>query len=326
MIRDNPTLQDLYNASVLLQFLPKFRPLMWLMGKNGREAARLTTLVPSMVRDVREAITIPDRFNASFASRGWVAYWGLGIAAARGALEISDEGDIDAAEQFLADYYDRDVLEEGIASACASSIAFGKRERLLRKAMEDHLEGRYHASVPVVLAQIDGIAIDLTGRYFFANRRIYTDHADHMTAVDTIAGHPSGLRALAEVLGEYRGQTTAQPLVTPYRHGVAHGRDLEYDTKLVSSKCFAALLAVAEWAEKVERGKQFESPELVWPDIDKLSSEDMWRELRAAWWATYDAEKRRYMRWRRPGQEPRRMARERSIIDRINERYGITPR
>ena len=294
MIRDNPSMVDLRRFSESYPTIWRLRPFLMLLGEKGREVARaLGHLRPEMMRDLHDAIEIPDGFNSAFAPRGWVAYWGLGADVMRRALDIAGAGELDAAERFLTDYYDAAALEYHLPAALKAEVV-RRRERLLRKAAEDHLEGRYHASVPVVLAQIDGIAIDLTGTYFFAPPRMYARQSGHMVAADTFAGHPSGLRALAAVLGAYRAETTTQPLGTPYRHGVAHGRDLAYDTKTVSSKSFAALFAVAEWARKVEKGEHDKAHPPALPDFANFTMVDLWPDLKGI----YHAERQRYICWR----------------------------
>ncbi|MDP9379591.1 MAG: hypothetical protein M3Q29_05465 [Chloroflexota bacterium] len=319
MIRDNPTLVDVYRMSEAFPIIWKLRPLLLLFGKTGREAVEaLDQLRPEVVREIREALDVPDRFNSAFSSRGWVAYWGLGAVVMQRALDLANEGDIDAAEEFLADYYDRDSLEYHFEIA-RESEAVRNRQRLLRKAMEDHLEGRYHASVPVVLAQIDGIAIDLTGSYFFSRSRFYSDHPDHMVAADSFAGHPSGLRVLAAVLGRYRGETTMLPLDTPYRHGVLHGRDLEYDTKLVSSKSFAALFAVAEWARKAERGELTTAVSPAWPDAAELTPAAAWREIKGL----FHSVKQLWISRRTGRPFQRTPAMRATFADRIMSQYGV---
>ncbi len=297
----------------------KARPLIRLFGDTGRQAAdALDQLRPAVVKDLRAALDVPDEFNAIFASRGWVAYWGLGADVMRRAIEFAQAGDLEGAEAFLADYHDRDALEYHLTPALDTRVV-GKREHLLRKAIEDHIEARYHASVPVVLAQLDGIAIDLTGRYFFARPTFYGQHPEHMVAADTFAGHPSGLRVLATVLGAYRAETTTTPLDTPYRHGILHGRDLGYDTKLASSKSFAALFAVAEWAGKAERGQLDAALPPAWPDLNRLDLADLWLQVRGL----YDMKKQQYIRRRTGRPIQRTPAMRATYAERIPTRLGI---
>jgi hypothetical protein len=92
-----------------------------------------------------------------------------------------------------------------------------------------------------VLAQIDGIFIDMTGKpvkYFF--------NPDNPNLVDevTLAGHPLGLKALSKLMSEEARKTVVSDKLT--RQGILHGRVLAYDTLRNSTKAFVALLAVIE--------------------------------------------------------------------------------
>jgi hypothetical protein len=119
-----------------------------------------------------------------------------------------------------------------------------ERERLLRKALEHHEAGRYDASVPLVLAQMDGIVIDLTGNQW---RNFFKDGGKYVVDEETLAGHPdSGLKAIATLMSGPAITTAASGKLT--RHGILHGRELGYDTLLNSTKAFAALFALIEWA------------------------------------------------------------------------------
>ena len=59
------------------------------------------------------------------------------------------------------------VVDDGFYGAIRGVRRGETRKVLLLAAIEDHREGRYHASVPVALAQLDGIASDLTSAKFF---------------------------------------------------------------------------------------------------------------------------------------------------------------
>ncbi len=322
MIRDNPTFQDLRNISESFPYIWRLRPLLPLFGKPGRELLQaLEQFRPEMMRELRDALDVPDQFNAVFGPRGWVAYLGLGADVMRHALRLADAGEIAAAEGFLTGYYSRQVLEGNLDDACESTEAFRRRERLLRLAIEDHLAGRYHASIHVVLSHIDGIAIDLAGRPFYHRQDFYADYPEHMAAADTVAGHPTGLRVLAAVMGAYRRETTTTPLDIPYRHGVEHGRDLAYDTEIASAKAFGALFALAEWASKAERDQLDKLVPPAWPDPNNLTPLDLWRELKAL----YHAQKQLYFRKRTGRPFQRTAAMRESYVDRIYVRYGVEP-
>jgi len=139
--------------------------------------------------------------------------------------------------------------------------AFRPRERLARLALEDYLQDRYHACVPVLLLIIDGFVNDVSrSKGFFAES---TD----LTAWDSIAAHDRGLQTLAELWRRARKKTTTESITVPYRHGILHGRDLGYDNRLVAAKLWAALFALREWAIAVRDNRLEEPPPEPQPSL-----------------------------------------------------------
>lgn len=146
-----------------------------------------------------------------------------------------------------------DVLAARIATLGAGDattrVAGAGRARLVKLALEHHRNGAYEASIPVLLAQIDGITRDATatqdrpkGRSFFSK----PNSDDAFVDDATIAGMTIGLPAV-------RGWFSTDELISgPHgggsRHGILHGRDVAYDTVTTSAKCVALLVAVWEWA------------------------------------------------------------------------------
>lgn len=124
---------------------------------------------------------------------------------------------------------------------------FGQRRRLLDKAKDHHIHRRYDASVPILLAQIEGLVVDLSdGKTFFSKSRTRKAPVD---APGILAGIEHGLPALRDLFSE--GVTTTGSEGRLSRHGILHGRELAYDTELVSSKCWSLLAVVAEWGRLV---------------------------------------------------------------------------
>ena len=207
-----------------------------------------------------------------FTERGWVISSFVPTDAYGEAIELRRSGasdqDIDDA---LTDVWNTpggplEILAArlkilGAADPALAAIA-AQRARLVERAWAHHQAGAYEASIPIVLAQIDGVTHDATtsldrpkGRTFFSKTNAQADVLDDAT----VAGIDYGLTAVrhwfsaeVEVSGGHGGGS---------RHGVLHGRDVTYDTKANSTRCFVLLLAVWEWANRrlageAERRKQ----------------------------------------------------------------------
>lgn len=135
-----------------------------------------------------------------------------------------------AAEAYLVDYFNADEIHRQLRLLNGVG-AFRSRMRLAQLAADDHAAGRYHASVPVVLALIDGLVSEVN-----ENQRGFFAADVDLRAWDSIAAHDKGLNAIARIFQKTQRKTTTEPISVPYRHGILHGRDLGYDNQLVATK------------------------------------------------------------------------------------------
>ena len=287
-IRDNPSQKADLAVAWIVEWVVRNRRfaifLTRLLGAAGRETREML-LDPELMGRVeaglplmREQVSLPDRFNALLGSRGWATFEDMDAAVAREAVLLAEADDLEGAEGVLVRHFNAETLRKGIERLCAQLPEFRTRRTLLFAAVEDHHEGRYHASVPVALAQLDGIALDLTGHSFF----MPVNRTGHLIVRDSISGHPSGLAALAVTMSRKRGQTTAFAVGVPYRHGVMHGRDLGYANQTASIKSLAALLALGSWALERDRNGRDTEPPFVPFDPDGIRLRDLARAWRLA--------------------------------------------
>lgn len=168
------------------------------------------------------------------------------------------------AEDFLTDSYDETTLNQGILRLKGNDH-FQKRIRLIELAKDDYLSNRYHACIPLLLSLIDGLVNDVSKHVgFFAN------NVD-LTAWDCIAAHESGLQALTSLLNKGRNKTNEDTISIPYRNGILHGRELNFDNKTVATKCWVALFAIRDWAEAIDSGKKDPQPkeDITWEKTSK---------------------------------------------------------
>ncbi len=256
-IQDIPRIKSLVEQLRFLklgnQAFPLVKPLLKLVGVSTEQMESALAEVDTLEKKIALLAALPDRFNRLFASRGWIAYDMFNVDVAQSTVEKAEAGDIDGAETDLIEYYDAEHIHWHLRMMQAVQ-AFCPRLSLLEKALEDYLQGRYHASVPIVLMQLDGLVSDVGKK----NSGFFREEA-YLVAWDSIAAHSTGLAALAKLLGKERRRRTTETLTIPYRHGILHGHDLSYGNKMVAAKAWAALFAVREWAYKVEQ-KEVEAP------------------------------------------------------------------
>jgi len=125
------------------------------------------------------------------------------------------------------------------------------RVTIMEKAIAYHSAGAYDASIPILLAQIEGLSFDLTGKAFFT----YTNQDSYLDDT-TLAGMEANLPVVRKVFSEQVNETGWFGKVS--RHGVLHGRDLGYATRTNSTKTIVLLAALAEYFPKIanDLGKQ----------------------------------------------------------------------
>lgn len=256
--------------------LPFASPFLSLLGVNTKEMKKAFADFDKLEEQFLDLSEFPDKFNDVFSSRGWIIYDNFNLEIAKEAVEIA-ETDIDAAEQFLVDYYTPENVQF-LLRMMQGVEAFRPRMELAELAFIDYKEERYHASVPVILALMDGLVNELNKTQ---NLAMSADDSD-LKAWDSITAHEKGLNALKEVLFKTRKTTRTEKITIPYRHGILHGMDLGYANKIVAAKTWAALFAVRDWAEKVTRKELIEpppKPETTWGELfQTIKDHNDWKQ------------------------------------------------
>jgi hypothetical protein len=199
-----------------------------------------------------ENSSISDRFNDIFSRLGWIYYKSFDLNIASNAIIKAESNDFNGAEEDLIKYYDKDRIKYNLQEL-GELKTFRLRLPLAQKALIDYEEGRYHSSVPVVLALLDGM---ITEAYLNAGGdRLNASAEDiNVNAWNSIANHSKALKSQVGILKKGRYKTVIEQIDKPYRHGILHGMDLGYDNKTVAAKAWAALFAIRDWVEKAETG------------------------------------------------------------------------
>ena len=236
-ISDNPHLQSLNTDTNSLEQLERFLRVL---------NVGLDLSIWELSQKARGVTTIGDRFNDIFSKHGWIATEDMSVPIMEQAIKLFTENGLEEAENFLCASFDEAYFSLHSHRMRAIWVWSENRSRLVELAFIDHEQGRHHASIPVVLAQIDGLSFDTNKGSFF-------DKKSALIINDSIAAHELGLRKLSNTTSEPRTKTSSNPLNFPYRHGILHGRELAYDNKLVSTKCFFILFAMRSWALKCQQ-------------------------------------------------------------------------
>ena len=151
----------------------------------------------------------------------------------------------DVLDQYMIEHLQEDwkAVSESVISS------YPERREILECAFQLHLEGRYIAAIPLMLAQADGICAQALGAHLF------TDKDDRKAKLTEMASNADTfIGVLLEILGlrtqfsaGINKHSPARKALAPNRNGILHGshRHLDYGTKVNSLKTFSLLAFVA---------------------------------------------------------------------------------
>lgn len=220
--------------------------------------------------------------------RGWaINRMAHTVMAEAASLIVNDRGN--EADALLSDQWDRRLVRWAHASVSTFGSAhapynelFVHRARLLQVAEDHYLAGRYDAVVMTLLAQIEGITLDVTEKKkFFSRSGPYSAQIYNETL---LAALPATMDVLRKVYGETVDVTEASGRLS--RHGIVHGRELAYDTKIIAAKLWSLLGAVVEWAKPIadnigkQRRRELEDANAGSDELDQHGRRVDQREIR----------------------------------------------
>ena len=192
---------------------------------------------------------------AILARNGWfISWWHTPVTDLAAMADLFSSGDSERGHNILCSHFAE------LAGEIRTDLLdrFPTRKAILEKAFSAHAGGDYELSVPVFLAQADGIAKEVLGVSVYSRR---TDFRKQMAEV--IEGFATGgfeepmLRLALEDLpltASTNSPSYCQDALN--RHGVLHGTDTDYPTRLNSFRAlsllqYAALFEeAARWSER----------------------------------------------------------------------------
>lgn len=172
------------------------------------------------------------------AEFGWYVDPGMPLfAPTQLARALSEEEGEEEVQRVIRAYYVQrlDAIEETVRTS------FPLRDEILRDAFEAHRDGKYNLSVPVLLAQADGMWLDRVSKSLFMGR----ERSEAVSDLDQ-KNQQRFFEPLIGVVGEsiplwmspdQRGVTFAEL----NRHQVLHGEVVDYGTEENSLKAIAFL-------------------------------------------------------------------------------------
>ncbi|MBG9988815.1 hypothetical protein HZY88_07505 [Aerococcaceae bacterium DSM 111176] len=186
-----------------------------------------------------EQLRAADIYNKKFSKYGWIVHETLDLEVIINAVEKFESVGFDEAEKVILNYYEDRF--KTVKKYIFISKHFNTRKRIFELAYADFLEGRYYASIPLTLMMIDGVLNDLKLKGFSASDEDYE-------VWDSISGHSSGLKQIHKIYTKSI-RKTMEDTVLPHRHGILHGRILNYDNEKLAIKCLALIIYIFDWIQ-----------------------------------------------------------------------------
>lgn len=244
LIANNPSNVDIKKILKLknsIKFLDKLGILNFFMKDSNVEEIRKSIASIEELGDINGIINAPDKFNAHFEEMGWIAYENMDFQMMQKAIEIAEKEDLESAETYLVNEYSK-RLDQSLENFYHFPDELNNRKYLIELAFNDYKEERYYSCILLLFTIIDGFVADCNmteGEGFFTNN-------SNIYAWDSIAAHITGLDKLKNLFYQNRGNTNNDEISIPYRNGIMHGRDLNYNNKIVATKLWAALFALKD--------------------------------------------------------------------------------
>jgi hypothetical protein len=150
-------------------------------------------------------------------------------------------GEVDDVNRLMCDYFEKnwEELKEDIVEMCPS------RSILLDRAFAAHQRGEYELSIPVFLAQSDGICKELAGYELFRKKGgvpATSEFVDQFTADSIMMALLEPFRSPMPISASEKER---QGMQVPFnRHQILHGEVVDYGTRVNSCRAISLLAYV----------------------------------------------------------------------------------
>ena len=152
------------------------------------------------------------------------------------------EGNVEEVEEVLAEHFDSRL--DGIEASIVKG--FPKRAKIIRAAFKAHRREEYELSIPVLIAQTDGICNEIAKQYLFIKQNKKPRTAIYVEQITLTAFRSALLSPLAHLLPiGFSENDRPKDSKELNRHTVLHGESLDYGTKVNGLKAISLINYVA---------------------------------------------------------------------------------
>lgn len=243
-----------HTATVLADGLSRFQEGVRQVSASIQPVAELLASLQQPIGPIFAEIAqimqdLPEhtrRALATLAQHGWYPDSEMDRPGIADLVQLFERGETTAAHGQLSSYFDQ--RSEAILEALCA--AFPSRAKILISAFKAHKIGEYELSVPVLLAQADGICLELTGVQLYSKRSNgKTTRVSEVIATFNVDSFAAALlHPLSEVFPiTFSSQERAGLANILNRHAILHGESVSYGNRINSCKAIS-LVAFTAWA------------------------------------------------------------------------------
>lgn len=247
-------------VSVIEQWSPVLTNLPEMLQRFGDWAKSISERIAPVLIEMAVAFQeMPPRLQSALLTLGESGWY---LDGEQGMSELWDlealllDGKVAEVDLILTQHYEERLSD--IESYLVKALP--NREKILRVVFSAHRRGEFELSVPVLLAQSDGICKDLTGYQLFMKAGSKPQVAQYV-AIASDAVSAAMLSPLSEILPinasekERNLRIKGQSSVTWQelnRHLVLHGESLDYGTQVNSLKAVSLITYLVSFLGKAE--------------------------------------------------------------------------
>lgn len=192
--------------------------------------------------EVQEAMSkLPEKIHKALLTlgrKGWYVDSKFPHASLFRLEQELSNGNLDEAEEVLCEYYEQRSSE--IEKAILSS--FPERKMPIEAAFRAHRNQEYFLSIPVLLAQADGICGDIAGKYFFIKNNKKPQIATYILSITKSKFERMFFAPLLQTLPINASSSEREDDFDELnRHMVLHGETSKYGTRTNSIKAISLI-------------------------------------------------------------------------------------
>lgn len=224
------------------------------------QKSMLATISPAFEELQQSFRELPSRTQEALlllGEHGWYLDLEMPLPGLWELKKALSDGSIDEAENELAGYFEGRVeeIEESVTQK------FPRRAHLIKAAFKAHRSQEYDLSIPVLLAQADGICKEVVNQYLFIKQNKKPSTAIFVEQIATDTFRAALLSPLSRTLPINASKHERSAGVNALnRHAVLHGESLDYGNRINSLKAISLVNYVSQVLDVESGGSKHSAP------------------------------------------------------------------